>query len=425
MDKSNKNPAIRFKGFTEDWKNQELGESLTERKEMQKISENAPILAFASGQGVIDRSERKSNNRDHLTLDQENKIYKLTEFNDIVYNPSNLKYGAIDRNKHGRGVISPIYVTFTTEEEPSFMELIVKSEKFKLKALQYEEGTVVKRQSVSPENLLSIEVKLSKSLNEQRKIGVFFERLDDLRIFHEHKYEKLRIIKKVMLEKMFPKNGADVPEIRFKGFSKAWKVSTFNEAFDCSIPTNTLSRANLSNTKGEIKNVHYGDILVKYTAITDVTNTNIPFIAEGKISTYTNQLLKNGDIVIADAAEDITVGKAIEISNIGKELIVAGLHTIVCRPKIKIKPFYLGHYINSNSYRQPLVPLFQGTKVLSISKSNLAKTYIKYPDSEDEQYKIGTYFNNLDKLINIHHCQLEKIKNIKKACFSKMFVAQD
>lgn len=166
MAKTNTNPEVRFAGFTEDWEERELSNILKERKVMQKITEDAPILAFAAGQGVIDRSQRKSNNRDHLTHDQENKIYKLTELNDIVYNPSNLKYGAIDRNKHGRGVISPIYVTFTTEEEPSFVELLVKSEKFKLRALQYEEGTVVKRQSVKPENLLSLKVNISSSKDE-------------------------------------------------------------------------------------------------------------------------------------------------------------------------------------------------------------------------------------------------------------------
>ena len=90
MAKKDMKPNVRFSGFAEDWKEQELGEILTERKVLQKISEDAPILAFAAGQGVIDRSERKSNNRDHLTVDQANKIYKLTEFNDIVYNPSNL-----------------------------------------------------------------------------------------------------------------------------------------------------------------------------------------------------------------------------------------------------------------------------------------------------------------------------------------------
>lgn len=425
MAKKNKNPEVRFNGFTEDWKHLDLGEVLTQRKTMQKISEVAPILAFASGQGVIDRSERKSNNRDHLTLDQENKVYKLTEINDIVYNPSNLKYGAIDRNKHGKGVISPIYVTFTTEEEPSFIELIVKSEKFKLRALQYEEGTVVKRQSVSPENLLSLKVNISPSLDEQKKIGEHFELLNKLDNHYQLKLNKLVILKKAMLEKMFPKNGFNVPEIRFKGFKEVWKEVPFSEVFDLSLSTNTLSRANMSKIHGEIKNVHYGDILVKYGAVTDVSNTLIPFITEGNIFDYKNQLLKDGDIVIADAAEDISVGKAIEISNTNEENIVAGLHTIVCRPIINLKPFYMGYYMNSNSYRKPLIPLFQGTKVLSISKTNLTKTNIKFPDSEEEQNKIGIYFNKIDKLITLHQVELKKLKNIKKACFSKMFVSQE
>ncbi len=232
MAKKNKNPEVRFTGYTDVWKECLLGKVLTERKILQKISDHAPILAFAAGQGVIDRSERKSNNRDHLTLDQANKIYKLTEYNDIVYNPANLKYGAIDRNRYGRGVISPIYVTFTTEEEPSFIELIVKSEKFKLRALQYEEGTVVKRQSVNPENLLSLTVNISPSLDEQKKIGTLFKYLDNLIILHQRKYEKLRTIKKALLKKMFPKNGADVPELRFKGFNDAWGQDKLEELSD-------------------------------------------------------------------------------------------------------------------------------------------------------------------------------------------------
>ena len=100
-------PQVRFRGFSAEWEQVTLGEVLTERSVLQKISDDAPIRAFAAGQGVINRSERKSNNRDHLTLDQANKLYKLTEYDDIVYNPANLKYGAIDRNKLGRGVISP------------------------------------------------------------------------------------------------------------------------------------------------------------------------------------------------------------------------------------------------------------------------------------------------------------------------------
>lgn len=196
-------PEVRFPDFNEDWEKCKLGQILKERKVKQKISEKAPLLAFASGQGVIDRSERKTNNRDFLTKDSTNKTYLLTKYDDIVYNPSNLKYGAIDRNKYGQGVISPIYVTFETDEIPSFIELIVKSESFKQRALEYEEGTVTKRQSVKAENLLCLDVILPQSKDEQTKIGEFFKQLDDIIILKQQEIDALKQTKKAFLQKMF------------------------------------------------------------------------------------------------------------------------------------------------------------------------------------------------------------------------------
>ena len=194
---------MRFAGFADDWEERKLGDILIERKTKSKISENIPLLAFASGQSVINRSERKTNNRDFLTKDVNSKVYLLTKYNDIVYNPSNLKYGAIDRNKYGTGVISPIYVTFETNQVPEFIELIVTSHNFKKKALQYEEGTVTKRQSVKPENLLTLNISISKSKEEQQKIGSFFQQLDDTIALHQRKLDLLKEQKKGFLQKMF------------------------------------------------------------------------------------------------------------------------------------------------------------------------------------------------------------------------------
>lgn len=196
-------PEVRFPGFTNNWEQRKLDKILKERKVKQKISKELPLLAFAAGQGVIDRSERKTNNRDFLTKDSTKKTYLLTKYDDIVYNPSNLKYGAIDRNKHGQGVISPIYVTFETDEVPSFIELIVKSENFKQRALQYEEGTVTKRQSVKPENLLCLNVVMPSSKDEQTKIGNFFKQLDDTITLQQRELDALKETKKAFLQKMF------------------------------------------------------------------------------------------------------------------------------------------------------------------------------------------------------------------------------
>ncbi len=216
-------PKIRFKGYEEDWEQRKLGDVLERRIEQRQQSEEYPRLAFASGQGVIPLSERKTNNREQLTKDEFTKKYLVTELDDIVYNPANVKYGAIDRNKCGRGLISPIYVTFTTSEIPGFIERIVTSHDFQQKALKFEEGTVTKRQSVNPEDFLTIDIWVARQREEQRKISKYFDNLDNLITLHQRKCEETKKLKKYMLQKMFPQNGEKVPEIRFAGFSDDWE----------------------------------------------------------------------------------------------------------------------------------------------------------------------------------------------------------
>ena len=196
-------PEIRFNGFTDDWEQRKLGDVLERRIEQRQQSEEYPRLAFASGQGVIPLSERKTNNREQLTKDEYTKKYLVTELNDIVYNPANVKYGAIDRNKCGRGLISPIYVTFTTNEISGFIERIVTSHDFQQRSLRFEEGTVTKRQSVNPEDLVTLDILVAPKREEQQKIATYFDNLDRLITLHQRKVEKLNILKKSMLEKMF------------------------------------------------------------------------------------------------------------------------------------------------------------------------------------------------------------------------------
>mgnify|MGYP001657583701 CR=1 FL=1 len=194
---------IRFDGFTEDWEQRKLDDVLKRRIEQRQQSEEYPRLAFASGQGVIPLSERKTNNREQLTKDEYTKKYLVTELNDIVYNPANVKYGAIDRNKCGRGVISPIYVTFTTNEVPGFIERIVTSHDFQQRALRFEEGTVTKRQSVNPEDLVTLDILVAPKREEQQKIATYFDALDHLITLHQRKCNELKEIKKYMLQNMF------------------------------------------------------------------------------------------------------------------------------------------------------------------------------------------------------------------------------
>ena len=204
------------------------------------------------------------------------------------------------------------------------------------------------------------------------------------------------------------------PAIRFKGFTDAWEQREFNSAFEI-LQNNTLSRAELNAENGVAGNVHYGDILVKYGEVLDLKIETLPYIQSKEIlGKFKASLLRNGDVVIADTAEDETVGKCTEIANLGAFDVLAGLHTIPLRPKQKYAVGYLGYYMNSNSFHDTLLPLMQGTKVTSISKSALQGTTISYPTEYSEQHQIGQYFRNLDTLITLHQRKLEKLKNIKK-----------
>jgi len=213
---------------------------------------------------------------------------------------------------------------------------------------------------------------------------------------------------------------AKAPAIRFKGFTDAWEQRTFSVIFT-HLKNNSLSRADLNYERGSVKNIHYGDILIKFVEILDVQNGEVPYVSNDEFDVSGTSLLQDGDIIIADAAEDETVGKCSEIRGVMDLNVVSGLHTIPCRPTKSFATGYLGYYMNSTAYHDQLLPLIQGTKVSSISKSALQNTEIIYPSSEDEQRQIGAYFNNLNNLITLHQRKLLKLKNIKKAMLEKMF----
>ena len=211
------------------------------------------------------------------------------------------------------------------------------------------------------------------------------------------------------------------PALRFKGFTDPWEQRKLDEAFDFTVPNNTLSRAELNQESGSVRNVHYGDVLIKYGSVLDAQNDELPFITGRSKDDFKGALLQNGDIIIADTAEDETTGKVCEIVNIQDKDVVAGLHTMVCRPKNKTAEGYFGYYMNSSSYHHQLLPLMQGIKVLSLSKTNVQKTTVKYPKDKAEQQKIADCLRRIDTLIALHQRKYEKLVNIKKSMLDKMF----
>ena len=214
-----------------------------------------------------------------------------------------------------------------------------------------------------------------------------------------------------------------IPKRRFKEFlnAGAWEQRKLGEIFEY-LQNNTLSRDSLNYKNPNVKNIHYGDILVKFAELLDGASNDIPYInSELDLSKFSKSLLRDGDIIFSDTAEDDAVGKAIELWNVNDPFILSGLHTIPCRPLIPFGKGYLGNFLNSNSYRMQLRPLVQGIKVSSISKSALKDTMIEYPKNLDEQEKIGSLFQNLAKMITLHQRKLDKLQATKKALLQEMF----
>ena len=420
-------PLIRFRGFTDAWEQRKLGK-LGSLKNGMNFSKEAMGKGhpFVNLQNIFGRN----------TVDIENlglaeaSPKQLADYNlrqgDVLFVRSSVKLegvgeaALVQRNLENT-TYSGFIIRFRDEYglDSDFKKYVFGTLEVRNQILS--KATNSANKNISQSVLEDLEFKFPK-LEEQQKIGLFLSSIDQLITLHQREYEKLKNIKQSMLGKMFPKNGEKFPEIRFKGFTDAWEQRKFVETFDF-LPNNSLSRAQLTYENGTVKNVHYGDVLIKFGELLDVGNEELPYLIDDRlIKNYSSAVLKNGDVVIADAAEDETVGKCSEIKGTKDEKVLSGLHTIPVRPRVEFENGYLGYFMNSHSYHDQLLPLIQGTKVSSISKKVLENTVISYPASSSEQEKIAKFFESLTNLITLHQRKLEKLKNIKKSMLEKMFV---
>ena len=196
-----------------------------------------------------------------------------------------------------------------------------------------------------------------------------------------------------------------------------WEVKPFSECFTL-IRNNTYARECLTDYPGSVANVHYGDVLIKYGAVLDFAKNVVPYL---KSDVKPNKdMLRDGDLVFADTAEDEAVGKAVEVQGLKSCAAVAGLHTVACRPHDGLfAPRYLGYYINSATYHNQLLPLITGTKVSSVSRAGLLATYVAIPP-KGEQEKIAEALSDIEELISALGKLIEKKRNIKTGAMQEL-----
>lgn len=416
--RNKRTPDIRFAGFTGEWELSRLGEISEKVTEKNKNNIYFETLTNSAEYGII-------NQRDFFDKDISNEKnldgYYVVHPDDFVYNPriSNLApVGPIKRNKLGRtGVMSPLYYVFRTHDvDKAYLDKYFSSNSWHIfMKLNGDSGARSDRFAIKDSIFREMPIP-TPSIEEQSKIGDFFEQLDATIELHQQELTTLKQTKQGFLQKMFPKEGESMPEVRFPGFTGDWEERKLDSMVD-RLKSYSLSRDVETSEYTGYKYIHYGDIHTKVAGVID-KSSNLPDI---KIGNY--EFLEKGDIVLADASEDyqgIATPAVITIDTPYK--LVSGLHTIALRPKSEqVDSLFLYYLFYSPTFRKYGYRTGTGMKVFGISVTNLLKFEDMFPLLE-EQIEIGKFLKKLDDTIALHQREFEVLKETKKAFLQKMFV---
>ena len=298
---------------------------------------------------------------------------------------------------------------------PQFLFYAIQSNTVKSFLLQNAYGTTMA--GLNERILSSIPLFLPVSVKEQTAIAEALSDVDSLISSLQRLIEKKKAIKQGAIQELL------TGKKRLPGFSGEWNEASFADLFDF-LPTNVFTRDQMTDT-GTIKNIHYGDILTKYGACLDISNTNVPYLSETvSAKRYSeSSYARSGDVIIADTAEDTTVGKCIELVNVcGK--VLSGQHTMLCRPKVSFAPKFLGYYMNADCFHNQMLPFITGIKVSSISKTNVSALRLKYPSLIEEQQEIAAVFSDMDDETEQLEKELTKYQQIKQGMMQELLTGR-
>lgn len=412
--KNNHKPKIRFPGVTGDWE-------LCKLKDISKIHDGTHQTPKYKDSGVKfvsveDINDIEASNKYISTEDYETQFKNKPEVGDIFM--TRITAGIIGATAVIESDDPIAYYVSLALIKPSnkisslFLSSYISTKEFKKELNKRIIHTAFPKKI----NLADIgECSVSRpSKEEQVKIGSFSKMLEDTIALHQQELIILKQTKQGFLQKMFPKEGKSVPEVRFPEFTGDWKQRRLDSMVD-RLKSYPLSRDVETSDYTGYKYIHYGDIHTKVADKID-KSSNLPNIKAGNY-----ELLEKGDLVLADASEDykgIATPAVITIDTPYK--LVSGLHTIALRPK-QVDSLFLYYLIKSPIFRKYGYRMGTGMKVFGISVTNLMKFESIFPSLE-EQTKIGNFFEQLDNTIALHQRELDTLKETKKAFLQKMFV---
>lgn len=252
---------------------------------------------------------------------------------------------------------------------------------------------------------------------EQEAIGKALSDVDELIDSLRKLIDKKRNIKQGAMSCLL------TGKLRLPGFSEPWKTNELDQIGNI-IPNNSLSWDCLTS-EGTVADIHYGQILTKFGAVVDVSKTSLPYVKSNYEPRFLkSNIAKDGDVIFADTAEDDTVGKAVELTNIEDAIVVSGLHTFWFRPIIRFAPKFLGYAMNGIGFHSQIPPISTGTKVSSISKPNLLKLELSYPADIKEQEAIARILTNMDDEIESLEKKLAKYEQMKQGMMTELLTGK-
>ena len=411
MAKQNK-PAIRFKGFTDAWEQRKLGELVDRVVRKNTNNESTLPLTISAQYGLVDQITY-FNNR---VASRDVSNYYLVLNGEFAYNKSTsdgYPFGAVKRlDLYEKGVLSTLYIVFVPKKEQQidsdFLTVFFDTNRWhKGVAERAAEGARNHGLlNISAEDFFDIDLSVPKDVVEQKQIGAFIRQLDDLITLHQRKYDKLQVLKKAMLEKMFPKNGSSVPEIRFKGFTDAWEQRKL------------------------------GDNIVEYTEVTTENNQYPPltssrkgiflqteYFAGNQIASDDNtgyNIVPYGYFTYRHMSDDEVFH--FNINDIVEKGIVSTLYPVFTTDE-NLDSRYLQYQLNyGHEFAKFAILQKQGGSRTYMYLNKLRQLHLTMPNHVEEQKAISSFFMNLDHLITLHQRELEKLQNIKKSMLEKMFV---
>ena len=406
MQDNEKKPALRFKGFTDPWEQRKLEEYLevSGQKNFEGIYTKEDVLSVSGDFGIVNQIEFQGRSFAGASVAN----YGVVETGDIVYTKSPLKsnpYGIIKANKGKNGIVSTLYAVYKPKQSanPEFVQIYFEQD---ARMNNYMHPLVNKGakndMKVSAENALKGQI-VFPDIKEQRTISEFFRNLDTLITLHQRKYEKLVNIKKSMLDKMFPKNGVSVPEIRFKGFTDPWEQRKLGDITvelseyatqELGLPLLTSSRSGLMYQD------EYRDS--RTTKSTETLFSVVP------VGTCTYRHMSDDDVF------------HMNINTLEKGL-VSREYPVFEASKGNNLEFLVQHINSSEEFKAFCAEQKKGGTRTRLYYNTLCQFTVRVPALK-EQAQISQCLKKLDTLITLHQRKLEKLQNIKKSCLEKMFV---